>query len=191
MPVSSLFTAQIAFPWSLARNRSVHILRAMRYALFLTVAVAWALWFGATIATFVFALNLFHTHPSIAGEANSAMFVVFGTYELVLAAIAIAATGLLLVTWPSKPLVVLVGILVFSGAVGMFGALGFTPRMEILRTQGKQHTDEFKRLHGKSMIAMTAQSGMLLACGAVLIVAIGTPVSCGERVTIARETQVV
>jgi Domain of unknown function (DUF4149) len=144
----------------------------MRFLLHLIVTVAWALWFGATIATFVFALNLFRTHPGIADEANSAMFVVFGKYELILAAIAIAAAGMLLVNYPSKPVVVLIGWLVFTGAIGMFTALGFTPRMEILRTQNKQHTDEFRRLHGKSMIAMTAQSGMLLLSGAVLIVTI-------------------
>jgi hypothetical protein len=145
----------------------------MRFLLHLIVTVAWALWFGATIATFVFALNLFHTHPTIAGEANSAMFVVFGKYELILAAITIAAAGMLLVNYPSKPVVILIAWLVFTGAIGMFGALGLTPRMEILRTQNKQHTDEFRHLHGKSMIAMTVQSGMLLLCGAAIIVTIG------------------
>ncbi|HSV15959.1 MAG TPA: DUF4149 domain-containing protein [Tepidisphaeraceae bacterium] len=145
----------------------------MRFLLHLLATVAWALWFGATIATFVFALHLFHTHPDIAGEANSAMFVVFGTYELILAGVAIAAAGMLLVSYPSKPVVILIAWLVFTGAIGMFSALGLTPRMEILRTQNKQHTDEFKRLHGRSMIAMTAQSGMLLICGAALIVTIG------------------
>jgi hypothetical protein len=145
----------------------------MRYLLHLIVMVAWALWFGATIATFVFALNLFRTHPGVAGEANSAMFVVFGKYELILAAVAIAAAGMLLVSYPSTPVVVLIGWLVFTGAIGMFSALGFTPRMEILREQGKQHTEEFHRLHGKSMIAMTAQSAMLLLTGATIVVTIG------------------
>jgi len=144
----------------------------MRYLLCLIVTVAWALWFGATIATFVFALNLFHTHADIAGEANSAMFVVFGKYELVLAGIAIAAAGMLLVSYPTKAAVILVAWLVFTGAIATFGALGFTPRMEILRTQGKQHSDEFKRLHGQSMITMTTQSAMLLLSGAILLVAV-------------------
>jgi hypothetical protein len=144
----------------------------MRYLLCLIVTVAWALWFGATIATFVFALNLFHTHPDVAGEANSAMFVVFGRYELILAGIAIAAAGLLLVNFPTKPAVVLVAWLVFSGAIATFGALGFTPRMEILRTQGKQHSDEFKRLHAQSMITMTSQSVLLLITGATMVVAV-------------------
>src|SRR5437879_5180139 len=112
---------------------------AMRYLLGLVVTVAWVLWFGATIATFVFALNLFHTHPAVAGEANSAMFVVFATYEMILAAIAIVAAGMLMITWPSKPAVLLVAALVFSGALAMAGGMGFTPRMEILRQQGQSH----------------------------------------------------
>jgi len=144
----------------------------MRYLLCLTATVAWALWFGATIATFVFALNLFHTHHDIAGEANSAMFLVFGKYELILAGIAIAAAGMLLVNYPTKPAVILVAWLVFTGAIATFGALGFTPRMEILRTQGKQQSDEFKRLHAQSMITMTTQSAMLLLSGAILLVAV-------------------
>ena len=41
--------------------------------------------------------------------------------------------------------------------------------MEVLRSQGKQHSDEFKRLHGKSMITMTTQSVMLLVSGATLL----------------------
>jgi hypothetical protein len=137
----------------------------MRYLLSLIVNAAWALWFGATIATFVFAIHLFRVHPGeVASQANSAMFVVFGEYELVLAAVAILATGMMLVSRPTKPLVVLLAALVFSGAVAMTAGMGLTPRMEILREQGKSHSDEFKRLHGRSMMAMTAQSVLLLLC---------------------------
>src|SRR5580658_5074732 len=62
---------------------------AMRYLLNLLITIAWALWLGGTIATFVFGLNLFHKYPDaqypgLAGQANSAMFLVFGWYELVL-----------------------------------------------------------------------------------------------------------
>jgi hypothetical protein len=137
----------------------------MRYLLSLILTAAWALWFGATIATFVFAIHLFRVHPGeVASQANSAMFVVFGEYELVLAAVAILAAGMMLVSRPTKPLVVLLAALVFSGAVAMTAGMGLTPRMEILREQGKSHSDEFKRLHGRSMMAMTAQSVLLLLC---------------------------
>jgi hypothetical protein len=156
-------------------RKRLHILRAlsaridrllsMRNLLSLILTAAWALWFGATIATFVFAIHLFRVHPGdVASQANSAMFVVFGEYELMLAAVAILAAGMMLVSRPTKPLVVLLAALVFSGAVAMTAGMGLTPRMEILREQGKSHSDEFKRLHGRSMMAMTAQSVLLLLC---------------------------
>ncbi len=141
----------------------------MRSVLHFIILTAWALWLGGVVACFVFALNLFNTHRDIAGEANSAMFVVFGKYELVLAAVALAAAGLTLVTYPSKPIVILVATLVISGAMGTTAGLGLTPRMEILRTENKTHTDEFKTLHKKSMMAMVMQTGMLLLSGGVLL----------------------
>jgi hypothetical protein len=144
----------------------------MRYLLLLLVAVAWALWFGATLATFVFGLNLFHTHPAIAGEANSAMFLIFGKYEMILAAIALLASGVLMLAYPSKPAIVLFACFILVGGMAMTSGLGFTPRMEMLRAQGQSHSHEFRRLHEKSMIAMTAQAGMLLLSGAILLLAV-------------------
>ncbi len=101
------------------------------------------------------------------------MFVIFGEYEMILAGIAMVATGVLMAARPSKPLVLLVGCLLLSSAMSMTSGLGFTPRMETLRLEGKSKTDEFRRLHKKSMMAMTAQSAMLLLTGGVLLVAVG------------------
>jgi Domain of unknown function (DUF4149) len=146
----------------------------MRNLLNFLVTVAWALWIGGTIATFVFGLNLFHKYPDaqypgLAGQANSAMFLVFGWYELALAAVAIAGTGALIIVYPSKPTLMLVLWLMFAGGVSLFSGLGMTPRMEILRTEGKAKTVEFQKLHAKSMIAMTTQSLMLLRAGRWLL----------------------
>jgi len=144
----------------------------MRYTLGLLVLLAWGLWFGGTIAVFVFGLNLFHTFPQskeIAGQAASAMFVVFGRYELVLAGIALAASALLVVNYPSARTIFLLAILILAGGMAVMFGLGMAPHMEILREQGKAHTEEFIKMHGKSMILMTAQSVMLLATGALLM----------------------
>jgi hypothetical protein len=144
----------------------------MRYYLLLIVLLAWALWFGGTIATFVFGLNLFHTfqtRPELAGQAASAMFLVFGKYELVLAGIAILATAILLVNYPSVRIILLLAGLIVSTGMAMTFSLGLSPRLEILRTQGKSHTPEFVQLHGKSMILMTMQSAALLLTAALLL----------------------
>ena len=149
----------------------------MRYLLGLIALLAWALWFGGTIATFVFGLNLFHTfhaNPAIAGEAASAMFIVFGKYELVLAGIALACTSLLLVSYPSPRILPFMAVLILASAIAMTFALGLAPRMEILRLEGKSHSAEFVKLHGKSMILMTIQSAVLLIMVPLLLRAIKT-----------------
>jgi hypothetical protein len=144
----------------------------MRYLLGLIALLAWALWFGGTIATFVFGLNLFHTFradPSIAGQAASSMFIVFGKYELILAAIALGCTSFLLVCYPSPRILPLMAILILGSAIAMTFALGLAPRMEILRLEGKSHSPEFIKLHGKSMILMTIQSAVLLLTAPLLL----------------------
>jgi hypothetical protein len=156
----------------------------MRYLLFLVTLLAWALWFGGTIATFVFGLNLFHTfqaNPSIAGQAASAMFLVFGKYELILAAIALGCTSLLLVTYPSPRLILLLAAIIFAGGIAMTFALGLSPQLEILRQQGKSHSPEFIRLHGKSMILMTLQSTVLLLTAPLLLRAATNGTQNAER----------
>jgi hypothetical protein len=45
--------------------------------------------------------------------------------------------------------------------------------MEALRVQGKQHTTEFKKYHGKAMITMVVESASLLLSGCVLLAAAG------------------
>ena len=153
----------------------------MRYLLNLLVTVAWGLWLGGTIATFVFGLNLFHKYPDaqypgFAGQANSAMFHVFAWYELALAAVAIAGTGGLIIAYPSKPTVLLLIALIAAGGMSITAGLGLTPRIEILRVEGKTKTEEFRKLHAKTMIAMTGQSAVLLGAGALLLVTISRPV---------------
>jgi len=144
----------------------------MRYLLSLITLWAWGLWFGGTIASFVFGLNLFqtfHDSPAIAGQAASAMFIVFGKYELVLAGIALACSSLLLITYPSVRVLQLMAILILATGMAMFFALGMAPRLELLRVQGKSHSPEFIKLHGKSMILMTMQSAVLLLTGPLWI----------------------
>ena len=95
------------------------------------------------------------------------MFHVFAKYELGLTATTILACGLLLVTYPSKWLVLLLGVLVLAGGMVILVALGFMPAMDSLLAEGKHA--EYLKLHIKSMIAMTIQSGLLVLGGAILM----------------------
>lgn len=144
----------------------------MRLVLQWTVAAAWGLWLGATAAMFVFAPYLFHrfgTQSEIARGAVHALFIVFGRYELVLAAIAIVAAGMLLINFGNKWTPLLVLALIFAGGMAITTTLGFTPLMESLRAQGKVGSAAFERLHTKSMIAMSLQLVMLLGTGGLLV----------------------
>jgi hypothetical protein len=147
----------------------------MRYLLLLVINVAWALWFGGTIAVFIFVPYLFHSHPEVAREANSAIFIIFCKYELWLAAAAALGASLLLVAYPSKSALGLLAALIVSGGMAITVSLGLLPRMEALRQQGLQQSEEWKTDHGKSMIAMTLQSVVLLMGGAAILGAARPP----------------
>jgi carbon starvation protein CstA len=148
----------------------------LRSILFGVSMLAWSLWFGATIAVFVFVKHFFAVFPKdVAGTAANAMFNSFAHYELALAGIALLSSGLLLVSYPTTKWVLVLGCLVLSSGMAVTVALGLIPMMNALIDEGKQHSPEFIKLHVKSMIAMTLQSGMLLLTGAVMLMGDQTP----------------
>ena len=103
------------------------------------------------------------------------MFVIFGKYELILAAIALAACGMWLVSYPAPGVVALLALFIVAAGIATVVGLGLTTEMESLRVQGKIKTEEFKSLHGKSMMAMTGQCVVLFAAGAMLVRAARQP----------------
>ena len=155
----------------------------MRYALVLVATVCWALWFGATIATFVFGLHYFHHLPrETAADAANAMFAAFATYQMAVAGVALLAAGLLLVTWPSRGTIGLLACLLTALAMAVTFGLGLLPIMQGMRHQGLAGTPEYMRMHGRSMAVQSIQALALLATGAVLV-GIGGPAKRGLRTT--------
>ena len=157
----------------------------MRYALLFVVAVAWALWTGVTAAVFRFGLYFFHHLPADAvGPAVDAMFNGLKLYQIALAAVALAASGLALTTWPSRWTLGLVAAFLFAGITSVIFGLVLLPQMEILRHEGMVHSDDFARLHGQSMVTLLVQLLILLAGGASLLGAIARrPKPAPARVT--------
>jgi len=132
--------------------------------------LAWALWFGATIAVFVFVKHFFAVFPhEMAGTAANAMFNSFANYELILAGTSLLSSGMLLVTYPTARWVLILGFLILTAGMAVTVALGLIPMMDALIDQGKQHSPEFIKLHVKSMVAMTLQSVMLLLTGGLML----------------------
>jgi hypothetical protein len=142
----------------------------MKFALILTTLTTWALWLGGTIATFVIGLHFFKVMPhDQAGPAANAMFHAFGNYELILAGLALIMSSVLLVSYPAKSYLVLVGAFVLAGGMVVAVVLGLMPHMDSLIADGQQQSPEFIKYHVKSMIAMTIQSGLLLLSGGILL----------------------
>ncbi len=147
----------------------------MKSALVFLVFIAWALWFGGTISVFVFVTDFSKVLPAATfHEAAHATFQVFAKYELVLAAVCLLGAGMLLVFFPSKVSVFLVGCMVLAGGMAVTVALGLMPMMEVLRNEGKSGSAEWNKLHGKSMGAMTMQAAVLLLTGWVVLRAQGS-----------------
>jgi hypothetical protein len=148
----------------------------MKFALSLTMLLAWALWLGGTIATIVIGRHLFNVlpHDDVAGPAANAMFHVFAQYELVLTAVAVFSSGFLLITYPSKGYLLLVFMFILSAGMVIIVSMGFMPAMDYLIEQGKQNTPQFIHLHVRSMIVIATQSVLLLLTGPVILKLMGT-----------------
>ena len=148
----------------------------MRYPLLLVTTVCWALWFGGTIATFVFGLYFFHHLPhDTFGDAVDAMFGVWSKYELVLAGVGLMSAGLLMVTYPSRWTIGLIACLIAALTMAITFGLGLLPVLQGYRHQGMAGTPEYMRWHGRSITVQTTQAAILLGTGALLVAMGGKP----------------
>jgi hypothetical protein len=138
----------------------------MRRFIFIVLMLVWALWFGGTIALFVFVVNLFAR--GVGPQAAPVLFVTFGRYQLVLAAISVvAAFGWWMVgrtRWRIALFAILAGAAVLAAAVTAV----IMPRMEQLRADGQTKSAEFDSLHRRSETLYTAQALLLLTSGVMI-----------------------
>jgi hypothetical protein len=146
-----------------------------RAILLLIAALGWALWFGATISTFVFGWHFFKAMPKdAAGEAANAMFNAFAIFEWIAATVALAATGLMFINHPSKRLLAVIAGMILAGGVMITVTLGLMPEMAMLRKDNQVGSDLWKRRHGQSMMADSVQA-LLLATTAIPLLASAEP----------------
>jgi hypothetical protein len=154
------------------------------------VVLSWGLWVGGLAALFIFVLTLFHgTAPAtedlpvtaqmaakrdIAVQAAPQLFLAYQKYHLILAAIALVATVAWRIVSPSKLVLVNFILLAVAACCGVAVAIWIMGPMQTLREHGLSGSDQFKRLHGQSMMLFTAQAAMLLVSGIVLPLAIAS-----------------
>jgi len=144
----------------------------MRHLISTLVTITWALWFGALIALFLFVQTLFNNNREIAVEAAPQLFMVFQKYHLILAAIALMSVVAWRIAAPSKSALVIFILLGLAACCGVAVSLWIIGPMNALRESGLSGSDEFKRLHGRSMMLFVGQAFFLLISGIILPIAI-------------------
>jgi hypothetical protein len=143
----------------------------MRYFLSILVAVAWALWLGGLIAIFLVVTQLSHTfvdRREIFGQAGSAVFMMFERYQLIIGAVALVSSFGLRLMSPSTIRTALFGLLAVAAAGALVSPMYITPKIEGLRQIGQTQSEEFKKLHGRSMMVYSGDALILLAAGVLL-----------------------
>jgi hypothetical protein len=132
------------------------------------VCIAWALWFGGLGALFLFVTRMFNVDRPIALKAAPIMFLVFERYQLPLAAAALVGTVCWRILGASARVTVLFALLAAATVPAALSPMLITSKMEQLRLQGQSSSEQFKKLHGISMIVYSGQTLILLAAGLTL-----------------------
>lgn len=149
----------------------------MRYFLSILVAVAWGLWFGGLVAIALVVTQLSHTfadHRDVFGQAGSSVFMMFERYQLIIGALALVSAFGLRLLGPARIRTALFCLLAVAAMGAVASPMYVTPKIEALRKSGQTTSEEFKTLHGRSMMVYSADTLILLAAGALLPAALKT-----------------
>jgi hypothetical protein len=141
--------------------------------------LTWSLWFGGMIALFLSVEALFTLRRPIAGDAASAIFLVFGRYQLVLGGLTLIFTVLYYGVHPSRKLIASFILFALGSILAVYLAALLIPHMEVLRQQYLTHSPDFARLHGLSMGLFTAETVLVLLGGIFLCLSIGSSTKHG------------
>jgi hypothetical protein len=162
----------------------------MRTLLAIVTLVAWSLWFGGSVAMFIFVQTLFRNNRAVAIEAAPMMFRVFAMYQIVLAGVAVISVGIWRLASKRAVLTTTFWLLALASAGVVATGAYITPRMERMRLQGQSSSPEFRKLHGVSMVVYLGQTGVLLVTGMLLPFAVGAvPASPSTTDAESRATQ--
>src|SRR5579864_6058208 len=143
----------------------------MRRTIQTLVTIVWGLWLGGLVALFMAVQSLFNTFAArhdLAGQGAARIFHAFNAYQLGLATAALILTVIWRVIGPPK----LTTVLFVFFALATVGACGttmyFAPHIEMLQRQGLTASEQFKKLHGMSMLVYVGETASLLIAGALL-----------------------
>lgn len=140
----------------------------MRTLLTVLTLIAWSLWFGGMIALILFVSMLFAKHRGTAIEAAPVLFVGFGTYQLIVAAVAIAAAAAWRMIEKRREISRIIILFVLAAIGAVLLATVTVPRMEKLRAEGQRESPQFQALHKQSTKLYSAEAIALLVAGWLL-----------------------
>jgi hypothetical protein len=145
----------------------------MRYFLCILVTLAWGLWFGGLVATFLFINRLFITMNAmnirpIFDQVAPGQFRMSERFELVVGMFALLVTVGLWMIRRTRAVTWMFFILAVTAALAIFKATYITPKMLELIHPGEEPSQRFKMLHGMSMGAGTLEIALLLIVAAAL-----------------------
>jgi hypothetical protein len=132
------------------------------------VCLAWGLWFGGLGSLFLFATRLFSEDRDTALKAAPIMFLNFEKYQILLAAAALLGVMAWRILAKSLRVTILFWLIGAASVPAALGPMFITNRMEELRRAGQSSSEEFKKLHGASMILYSGETLILLIAGLAL-----------------------
>src|SRR5688500_17893450 len=100
----------------------------MRAVLAIVTLLAWSLWFGGSVAMFLFVQTLFRENRAIAVEAAPMIFRVFALYQIVIGAVALLGAGIWRLTTKRAVLSVLFWLLALASVGCVVTGAVITPR---------------------------------------------------------------
>jgi len=132
--------------------------------------ILWALWFGGTIALFIFVVALFRHDRPLAITAAPVLFLTFERYHLILGTLCLLASGLWMITTQSRIKIFMLIAFMAASACALISSTFITPHIMDLRQQNRTQTDEFKRAHGQSSMIYTSEAVLLLLAGVLMAI---------------------
>ncbi len=141
----------------------------MRTLVIYVIGLGLALWLGGSMALYMFVQYLFKIERAVAVNAAPMMFFIFERYQLMIAAILLAATIVWRLYSCSRPKKLLLACLMVASllAITQFGII--SPKMNELHLTGQSSNMEFKKLHGYSMVVYVGTTVMTLLAGGAFI----------------------
>jgi hypothetical protein len=146
----------------------------MRRFLSIIVSITISLWLGGLVMIFIAVPTLFHTFAAarpVAGNAAAGIFHAFERYQLVLAAVALAATfGWRVTSGKRTTMLKTVGFALLSLATvaAASSTIFITPKIDAMRLRGETYGPDFGRLHGISMSLYFTEAVLLLIAAILL-----------------------